>query len=58
VRVVGQNGSELAGPAFDPSGSRLYFSSQRGGRGGITYELSGPFRAFMKRRRRLAHIPA
>jgi secreted PhoX family phosphatase len=43
VQVVGHIGSEIAGPAFDPSGTRLYFSSQRGRRGlmneGITYEL-------------------
>jgi secreted PhoX family phosphatase len=44
LRVVGQNGSELAGPAFDPSGRRLYVSSQRGGGAGITYEIRGPFR--------------
>lgn len=37
-------GSELTGPVFDPSGSRLYFSSQRADRFGITYEISGPFR--------------
>ena len=30
LRIVGQGGSELAGPAFDPSGSRLYVSSMRG----------------------------
>ena len=38
-------GSELTGVAFDPSGSRLYFASQRaeGGRGAV-YEVSGPFR--------------
>lgn len=35
-------GSELTGPAFDPSGSRLYFSSQRNP--GRTYEVTGPFR--------------
>jgi secreted PhoX family phosphatase len=47
LRVVGQDGSELTGPAFDPSGTRLYFSSQRGGPAqlGITYEVTGPFRA-------------
>lgn len=44
LRVTGQTGTELAGPAFDPSNQRLYFSSQRGGGGGITYEVSGPFR--------------
>ena len=44
LRVVGQDGSELAGPAFDPTGRRLYVSSQRGGGSGITYEIRGPFR--------------
>jgi uncharacterized protein len=47
LQVTGQIGSELAGPAFDPSGTRLYFSSQRGGMPGtgITYEVTGPFHA-------------
>ncbi len=47
VQVVGQDGSEIAGPAFDPSGTRLYFSSQRGGTSsrGITYVIEGPFHA-------------
>ena len=50
LRVVGQGGSELAGPAFSPDGSRLYFSSQRGRDGrGITYEVSGPFRALLRK---------
>lgn len=46
LRVTGQSGSEITGPAFDPSGTRLYFSSQRGGSNGrgITYEVRGPFR--------------
>ena len=44
LRVTGQNSSELAGQAFDPGGNRLYFSSQRGGGRGITYEVTGPFR--------------
>jgi len=44
LRVTGQEGTELAGPAFDPSGRRLYFSSQRADGVGITYEVSGPFR--------------
>jgi secreted PhoX family phosphatase len=35
-------GSELTGPAFDPSGTRLYVSSQRNP--GRTYEVTGPFR--------------
>lgn len=44
LRIEGQSGSELAGPAFDPSGTRLYLSSQRGRDGrGITYEIRGPF---------------
>lgn len=43
---------ELTGPAFDPSGTRLYFSSQRGTEAdflasgilnGITFEVTGPF---------------
>lgn len=48
LRVLNQTGSELAGPAFDPSGTRLYFSSQRGPTGsgsGVTYEVTGPFRS-------------
>ncbi|MGH7785833.1 MAG: translocation protein TolB, partial [Candidatus Binatia bacterium] len=47
AQVVGHIGSEIAGPAFDPSGRRLYFSSQRAPygmmSGGITYEVTGPF---------------
>ncbi|WP_432014103.1 PhoX family protein [Streptomyces cucumeris] len=49
LRVTGQSGSEITGPAFSPDGSRLYFSSQRGttgsSSGGITYEVTGPFRS-------------
>ncbi len=49
LRVSGQDRSEITGPAFSPDGTRLYFSSQRGTSGstsgGITYEVSGPFRA-------------
>ncbi|WP_055693712.1 alkaline phosphatase PhoX [Streptomyces prasinopilosus] len=48
LRVEGQSGSEITGPAFSPDGTRLYFSSQRGtsgsSSGGITYEVKGPFR--------------
>ena len=46
LRVVGSahRGSELAGPALDPAGERLYFSSQRGFDRGITFEVRGPFR--------------
>lgn len=47
VQIDGHRGSEVTGPAFDPSGTRLYFSSQRGAtndsRRGITYEVSGAF---------------
>lgn len=46
MRLTGpaHDGSEIAGPAFDPSGRRLYFSSQRGDRRGMTFEVTGPFR--------------
>jgi hypothetical protein len=46
LTVGGPNhaGSELAGVIFDPSGKRLYFSSQRGYTAGVTYEVTGPFR--------------
>jgi uncharacterized protein len=57
LQVVGQDGSEIAGPAFGPAGDRLYFSSQRalGTDGvavglGITYEVRGPFRRAHVRR--------
>jgi len=47
LSLEGHSLSEIAGPAFSPDGSRLYFSSQRGITGysgdGITYEISGPF---------------
>ncbi len=45
VQVAGQDGSEVTGPAFDPSGTRLYFSSQRSPAGGTTFEVTGPFHA-------------
>jgi secreted PhoX family phosphatase len=38
-------GSELTGAAFDPSGARLYFSSQRARGTGAVYEVRGPFRS-------------
>jgi secreted PhoX family phosphatase len=50
LRVNGHGESEITGPALSPDGSRLYFSSQRGtsgeplGTGGVTYEITGPFR--------------
>jgi secreted PhoX family phosphatase len=47
LQLVGHDGSEIAGPAFDPSGTRLYFSSQRGtdalADSGITFEVTGRF---------------
>jgi secreted PhoX family phosphatase len=46
LRIDGHSNSEIAGPALDPSGTRLYFSSQRGANGigiGMTYEVTGPF---------------
>jgi secreted PhoX family phosphatase len=36
--------SELTGAVFDPSGSRLYFASQRAAGPGALYEVTGPFR--------------
>jgi uncharacterized protein len=52
LQVVGHDGSEITGPAFNPAGDRLYFSSQRGAnisgvpkelRPGFTFEVRGPF---------------
>lgn len=48
---VAQVRTEITGPCFDPSGTRLYVSSQRGietssfpfPQRGITYEITGPF---------------
>lgn len=39
LQVVGQDQSELSGVAFDPSGTQLSFSSDRGGDGGIPVAL-------------------
>jgi secreted PhoX family phosphatase len=47
---VNQASSELTGPIFDPSGTRLYVASQRARRMGVgqplgaVYEITGPFR--------------
>ena len=55
VQAVGQDGSEITGPAFSPDGQRLYFNSQRGptkpfgAAAGITYEVKGPFDALLGR---------
>lgn len=44
LQIVGQDASEITGPAFSPDGSRLYVSSQRGTDGrGLIYEIAGPF---------------
>jgi uncharacterized protein len=49
MQIEGQTATEIAGPAFDPSHTRLYFSSQRGQdsggafNSGITYCIEGPF---------------
>ena len=47
LQVVGQDASEISGPAFSPDGRRLYFNSDRGARNGagpgITYEVLLPF---------------
>jgi uncharacterized protein len=48
LQFVGHEGSEVAGAAFSPDGTRLYLSSQRGiGRKydspGMTFEITGPF---------------
>ncbi|MFN0318372.1 MAG: alkaline phosphatase PhoX [Burkholderiales bacterium] len=49
LQFAGHAGSEVSGPAFNPSGTRLYVSSQRGTDGdnngaGMTFEITGPFR--------------
>ena len=41
-RLTGRVGTEIAGPAFNPAGDRLYFSSPRNP--GETFEVTGPFR--------------
>ncbi len=47
LQLPDHNLSEITGLAFDPSGTRLYFSSQRGSTGdsndGLTFELVGDF---------------
>jgi uncharacterized protein len=52
LHYEGNDSSELTGPVFDPSGTRLYFSSQRGPAPvgtGITFEVTGPFRTGRRR---------
>lgn len=48
LRLNGHGSSEITGPAFNPAGTHLYFSSQRGtsgsSSGGVTYRVTGPFR--------------
>lgn len=47
LQVTGHDRSEITGLSFNPDGSRLYFSSQRGNTGrnedGITFEITGRF---------------
>ena len=47
VQIPEHSDSEITGLAFDPGGTRLYFSSQRGSTGsnwdGLTFELEGDF---------------
>lgn len=46
LQVDNQGSSEITGVALSPDGTRLLFSSQRGGAAGqgLTYEVTGPFR--------------
>lgn len=48
AELPGHRDSEITGLAFDPSGERLYFSSQRGNTGqdenGTSFEIRGDFR--------------
>lgn len=53
LQVDGQSKSEITGPALNPAGTRLYFSSQRGplndGKSlGVTYEVAGPFSQILR----------
>ncbi|SER33077.1 WD40-like Beta Propeller Repeat [Nitrosomonas sp. Nm51] len=47
LQIVDHDRSEITGPSFNPDGTRLYFSSQRGASGksqdGVTFEITGPF---------------
>lgn len=56
MRIVGQDASEVTGPAFSPDGTRLYLSSQRGtdNVNGHTYEIAGSFRQLSRPKRRHA----
>ena len=48
LRLIGHDQSEVAGPAFSPDNTRLYFSSQRGktgkNTGGLTFEVAGQYK--------------
>ena len=43
LRLPSHKKSELTGPAFDPSGNSLYFSSQKHKNSSFTFEESVPF---------------
>ncbi|MFG2072633.1 alkaline phosphatase PhoX [Nonomuraea maritima] len=45
LRLDGHDDVELTGPAFSPRGDRLCFSARRGRTEGLTFEVTGPFRA-------------
>lgn len=47
--------SEVVGVCFDPSGTRMYFASQRAFGFGAVYEVSGPFRQKRWRHRARGH---
>jgi secreted PhoX family phosphatase len=55
--AAGEARSEIAGVIFDPSGTRMFFSSQRGLVTGIVYEITGPFRLQRPRRGRRSRRP-
>jgi secreted PhoX family phosphatase len=52
LELEDHDGSEITGPAFNPAGDRLYFSSQRGVNNegiGMTFEVQGPFHGPFRR---------
>jgi secreted PhoX family phosphatase len=59
--AAGEARSEICGVIFDPSGTRMFFASQRGLGTGIIYEVTGPFRqerpATVRPRGFRVHVP-